>query len=137
MTDPLTLDPTPARGFAQDVSLAAPTRFVREVAGAVAVSAGAVRYYNDTDHTIKIRKVHLSVGTAPTGAALIVDVNKNGVTIFTNQALRPTIAINGFTGTATLIEPVELAPGEYVTIDVDQIGSAVAGSNLRAVVQAG
>jgi hypothetical protein len=58
--------------------------------GAQTVATGAVRYR--IPFAAVIESVAATVGTAPTGASLIVDVNKNGTTIFTTQANRPTIA---------------------------------------------
>ncbi len=78
--------------------------------------------------------VSASVSVAPTGASLIFDVNKNGTTIFTTQGNRPTIVVSAF---ATTTEPVPnvtaIAVGDYITIDRDQVGSTVAGSD--AVLQ--
>ena len=102
--------------------------------GPVVVTTGAHRLYNDTGGTLTITNVRASVGTAPTGAALIVDVNKNGTTIFTTQTNRPTIAVSGFTDTADAIQVSAWPVGEYLTVDVDQIGSTVAGSDLTVTV---
>lgn len=78
--------------------------------------------------------VSASVSVDPTGSSLIFDVNKNGTTIFTTQGNRPTIAASGF---ATTTEPapdvVAIVAGDYLTIDRDQIGSTVSGSD--AVLQ--
>lgn len=78
-----------------------------------------------------VKKIAARVGTAPTGATLIVDINKNGTTMFTTQANRPTIAISGTTATmAGNPEVVTFAAGDLLSIDIDQIGSTVAGANL-------
>ena len=44
-----------------------------------------------------ITAVRASVGVAPTGASLIVDVHLDGTTIFTTQGNRPTITATNFT----------------------------------------
>jgi hypothetical protein len=62
-----------------------------------------------------------------------VDVNKNGTTIFTTQANRPTIAIGANTALGTP-DITALAQNDYLTFDVDQIGSTVAGANLTVQV---
>lgn len=78
-----------------------------------------------------VKKIVARVGTAPTGAALIVDVNKNGTTIFTTQANRPTIAVSGVSATlAGLPDVLTFAAGDLLSIDIDQVGSTVAGANL-------
>lgn len=107
--------------------------FTYSVVGAVSTSTGATRVYNDTGRTLTIAKVRASVVTAPTGSALIVDVNKNGTTIFTTQSARPTIAASSTTATGTPAVTT-LADGDYVTVDVDQVGSLVAGSDLTVQV---
>jgi hypothetical protein len=65
-----------------------------------------------------------------------VDVNHNGTTIFTTQSNRPTIAASGFydeSGTAD--GDVTVAAGEYLTVDVDQVGSTIAGSDLTVGIR--
>lgn len=101
------------------------------VRGVVAVAVGGARFYNDSGRTLTILSVRTSVGTAPTGASLIVDININGTTIFTTQANRPTIAVSGFTsGKVTNMDVTTIADGQYFTVDVDQVGSTVAGADL-------
>jgi hypothetical protein len=77
-----------------------------------------------------------AVGTAPTGASLIADVSKNGTTIFTTQANRPTIAAGA---NATTTEPAPdvttIAAGDYLTVDIDQVGSTVAGADLTVFIR--
>lgn len=68
---------------------------------------------------------------------MIVDVNKNGTTIFTTQGNRPTVAISGFTsGKVSNMDVTSLADGDYLTIDLDQIGSTVPGADLTVQVWA-
>lgn len=100
-------------------------------AGVLTVSTGVGRLYNDLGYTLVIEKIRVSVGTAPTGSSLIVDVNKDGTTIFTTQGNRPTIAVSGVTVLSAAPDVTSWANGEYLTIDVDQIGSTVAGSDLQ------
>lgn len=106
------------------------------VAGTLTVAAGKYRIYNDCGVTLTIRSVRASVNTAPTGAAIRVDVNKNGTTIFTTQGNRPNIAISSNTSKVTSMDVTTLADGEYLTVDVDVIGSSVAGADLVVQVLA-
>jgi hypothetical protein len=101
------------------------------VAGGIAILSYGMRLYVPVACTIA--HVRASVGTAPTGSALIVDVNKNGTTLFTTQSARPTIAAG--TNTVTTVPAVTaLAAGDYLTVDVDQVGSTVAGADLTVQV---
>jgi hypothetical protein len=83
-----------------------------------------------------IVSVTLTAGTAPTGAAILVDVNKNGTTIFTTQGNRPTLAISSAVGSASAAPDVTaMAAGDYLTVDIDQVGSSVAGADLLVQVR--
>lgn len=76
-----------------------------------------------------------SAGTAPTGASLIFDVNKNGTTLFTTQSARPTITAGTNSDTSSVPAVTSIAAGDYLTVDVDQIGSTVAGADGVIVVE--
>lgn len=78
--------------------------------------------------------VRAYAGTAPTGASMIVDVNKNGTTVFTTQANRPTIAAAANASSTTKPDVTAVAAGDRLSVDVDQIGSTVAGSDLLVSV---
>jgi len=84
--------------------------------------------------TLTIVKVKLVVKTAPSGAAIIVDVNKNGATIFTTQANRPQIADGQTTGDSGTPDVTALSEGDKLTIDIDQVGSTTAGADLTIEV---
>lgn len=96
--------------------------------GTLSVTTGTSRWYSPT--TLTISNVIVSVGTAPTGASVLVDVNKNGSTIFSTQANRPTITATNFADTSSIPDTVALAQGDYLTVDIDQVGSTVAGADL-------
>lgn len=98
------------------------------------VSSGRMRIYNVFGATGTIKKVFLAAHTAPTGAALIVDININGVTIFTNQAHRPQIAAGSNIGFSISIDVPGFTDGDYLTMDIDQIGSSSPGAFLTAHV---
>ncbi len=84
--------------------------------------------------TLTITEVRLKVKTAPTGAAIIVDVNKGGTTIFTTQSNRPQIADGATEGNTTTIEVNSLVKGDDLTFDIDQVGSSTAGSQLMVEI---
>ncbi len=76
-----------------------------------------------------------SLDTAPTGSTQIADVHKNGTTIFTTQANRPTIAISAFDSGLAVPDVTVMAAGDYLTVDIDQVGSTIAGSDFVLVMQ--
>ena len=84
--------------------------------------------------TLTIVKVKICVKTAPTGAALIVDVNKGGTTIFTTQENRPQIAAGATSGDSGTPDVTSLVEGDKLTVDIDAIGSSVAGADLTVEV---
>jgi hypothetical protein len=101
--------------------------------GTLATTTGTQRLPIDGTYTIV--GTRLMVGTAPTGADVMVDVNKNGTTIYSTQANRPTItAGTNAGGPGTTPDVTSLAAGDYLTVDIDQIGSTVAGSDLTVSV---
>ncbi len=92
-----------------------------------------------------IKDVQLFIKTAPTGAALIVDVNRG--TSNSMFSTRPQIAASGTAGVAQpdgtyqyrCIKGVSsgtVNTDSYVTIDIDQVGSTVAGSDLSIQIRA-
>jgi len=101
--------------------------------GVQTVSAGTFRL--PIDGTYAIVGTRLMLGTAPTGSSFILDVNKNGTTIYTTQGNRPTIvAAANAGGPGSTPDVTTLAAGDYLTVDIDQVGSGVAGSDLTVVV---
>jgi hypothetical protein len=100
------------------------------------VDTGVHRLYNDSGATWTINSVRASVGTAPTGSSVIVDINISGTTIFTNQANRPSIAAAANTsGKITNMDVTSVPVGGYLTVDVDQVGSTAPGSDLTVQVE--
>jgi hypothetical protein len=89
------------------------------------VNTDGYRWYAPYDITIV--DMQLSVGVAPTGSSAIVDVHKNGTTIFTTQGNRPTVADGAFVDTAAVPDVTAVAAGDYLEVMVDQRGSSVSG----------
>ena len=79
---------------------------------------------------IELVEIRLRVDTAPTGADLIVDVNNNGTAIVTADG-RPRILAG--TTTQAVVREFTTAPllarGDYLSFDIDQVGSTVAGGS--------
>lgn len=106
---------------------------VFSVMGTVAVQTGRSRIYLEGSYVFESARA--SVNTAPTGAALTVDINKNGTTIYTTQASRPSVAISGNTNVGSTPDVTSFSSGDYITVDVDQIGSTIAGADLTVVLR--
>lgn len=100
--------------------------------GVLALAVGAGRWPSPRAGTIL--GVLMAVGTAPTGQAIVCDVNKGGATIFTTQANRPTIAAGQTTSGLKVPDITAVGLNDLFSVDVDQVGSGVAGSDLTAVI---
>lgn len=100
--------------------------------GTLTVRTGVSKIPMQGSGTIVAVKAY--VNTAPTGASLIVDVNKNGTTIFGTQANRPTVAAGANAATVGANSVTTYVDGDLLSVDIDQIGSTVAGSDLVVVV---
>jgi hypothetical protein len=102
---------------------------VFEQPGTLTVVPGQGRYLLRKSGSIV--GVDATVSTAPTGSSLIVDVNKNGTTIFTTQANRCAVAAGSNANVSTAIPDVTaFSARDYLTVDIDQVGSTVAGADL-------
>lgn len=98
-------------------------------AGTIAATAGTGRFMMPRAGAIV--GVSAAINTAPTGAAVIVDLNRNGATLFSTQANRPTVGIGQFaTVTAAVPDITTFSAGDFLTVDVDQVGATVAGADL-------
>lgn len=102
--------------------------------GVLAVGTGTFRQYVNGPWTIT--KVVASVGTAPVGSAIRVDINNgagngaSGTTIWTTQANRPSIAAGQFRGNQTTFDDAVLVDDDFLTCDIDVVGSTTPGSDL-------
>jgi hypothetical protein len=82
-----------------------------------------------------IVKCWLIVRTAPTGQAILIDINKNGSTIWSSQGNRATISAAATTGNTTTFNTTALTAGDYLDLDIDQVGSGTAGVDLTVVLE--
>jgi hypothetical protein len=116
------------------------------VAGAVAGAANIHGY--EPGRPALAKDVQLFAKTAPTGQALIVDINSWDGAAYTSMfSTRPQIADGAFRGGAqpdttyarrclVANSGAALAVGGELSFDVDQVGSGAAGSDLRVEVRA-
>lgn len=94
------------------------------------VAAGAKKAGAIVGKAGTITDVRAYADTAPVGAAMVLDVHKNGVTVFTSQAARPTIADGANASSTTAPAVTAVAAGDRLTIDADQVGSGTAGADV-------
>lgn len=96
--------------------------------GTLTVITGTSRMFNRFDRAFFINEVFCTVEDAPTDSSIIVDVNINDASVF--AVTKPTIPAGSVTGSSTSLSATAWAIGDYLTLDIDQIGSGTAGSNL-------
>lgn len=73
--------------------------------------------------------------TAPTGATTFkVDVNKNGTTIYGTQANQPIWVAGSNSPTVGAHSVTTYATGDRISVDIDAIGSTIAGSDLTVTL---
>lgn len=116
---------------------------VLQVAGTVATSGTASGLVWRAPRAGKLTGVVAQAGVAPTGATLILDVKRvgagsaptaAGTSVYTVAGRKPTIGTSAFAstlnGTAGVPNNQDFAAGDYLRIEVSQVGSSVAGKNL-------
>lgn len=96
------------------------------------LTTGVAKVTLRVPYAMTLTAVRLNVNTAPTGSALVVNVKLNGTTIFSTkpQIDAATKTSVGSSVTAVLSTTALTDDGE-LTIDIDQIGSTVAGKGLK------
>lgn len=83
-----------------------------------------------TGGTFSIVSVAARVGTAPVGSNVVVDIKKNGTSIFAAPADRPTIVAGANIATVGSWGNTTLTTDDYVSVDIVQVGSSTAGADL-------
>lgn len=99
---------------------------------ATALTAGVAKVTFRMPYAFTLTEARASVTTAPTGAALTVDINEGGISLLSTKL---TIDAGEKTSTTAAAPPVisdaALADDAEITIDIDTIGSTVAGAGLK------
>lgn len=101
------------------------------------MTAAVKKIFFLVDKPGKIRSYAFKVGTAPVGATLILDINKNGTSVFTAQGNRPIFADGGLVSSTTAPTTAQntFIAGDVISIDCDQIGSGTAGADLSGYIE--
>ena len=78
--------------------------------------------------TATITSVDFYVGTAPTGSTAILDIKKNGTTIFSTKPSIDATETSSTTGaTPAVISVPSVTQGDLIAVSIDQVGSTVPG----------
>jgi hypothetical protein len=86
--------------------------------------------------TLTIIKAYGVVKTAPAGASILVDINKNGASIWASTpANRLTIAAGQASGRSQSFDTTTLTDEDSLTLDIDQVGSSYTGADLTVYLR--
>jgi len=100
-----------------------------------ALTAGTAKATFRMPYAMTLTSVRASVTTAPTGSTLTVDINDGGTTILSTKL---TIDVSEKTSTTAatpaVISDTALASDAEITIDIDSVGSTVAGAGLKVTL---
>jgi len=108
--------------------------FIWTVAGGLAVNTDQ-GFHNRVANSITFIEAEMLVKTAPVGASLIVDINLNGTSLWeATQANRPKILTTATEGQTTDFDTTTAFLYDALTMDIDQVGSGTAGSDLTVLL---
>lgn len=97
-----------------------------------ALTTGTAKVTFRMPFAFTLTAVRASVTTAPTGAVLTVDINENGTTILSTKiTIDATEKTSTTAATAPVISDTALADDAEITIDIDTVGSTIAGAGLK------
>ena len=97
-----------------------------------ALTTGSAKVTFRMPYAFTLAEVRSSVTTAPTGAALVVDINEGGSSILsTKLSIDATEKTSTTATTPPVISDTSLADDAEITIDIDQVGSTIAGTGLK------
>lgn len=83
-------------------------------------------------YAFTLTSVRASVAIAPTGSVLTVDINESGSTILSTKiTIDATEKTSTTAATPPVISDTNLADDAEMTIDIDTIGSTIAGAGLK------
>lgn len=97
------------------------------------LTAGTAKVTFRMPYAFTLTAVRASVTTAPTGGTLLtVDINESGATILsTKLTFDDSEKTTTTAATAAVISDTALADDAEITIDVDTVGSTIAGAGLK------
>jgi hypothetical protein len=100
------------------------------------LTTGTNKVYFRMPYAATLLAVRATVNTAPTGSTLIVDINEAGTSLLsTKLSIDASEKTSTTAASAAVISDSALADDAEITIDIDQIGSTVAGKGLKVYLK--
>lgn len=101
-----------------------------------ALTTGTAKVTFRMPRAVTLTDVRASVTTAPTGSTLIVDINEGGSTILsTKLSIDASEKTSTTAASAAVISDTALADDAEMTINIDQVGSTIAGAGLKVLLK--
>lgn len=95
----------------------------------LSVETGASRWY--AWQRVHVFNIRASVNTPPQGGSVVLDVRRNGVSLYgSSPELRPTILDGQNTTITSLPGEVILEEGDYLSVDIAEVGETNQGADL-------
>jgi len=117
-----------------EISTTVPVAIMIDVSGdeTTDLTTGTAKKTFRVPYAFTLTDVRASVTLAPTDATIEVDVNEGGTSIFSTVLSIDATELTSVTAsTPAVISDSAIADNAVITIDVDQIGSTVAGDGLK------
>ena len=100
------------------------------------LATGTNKVYFRMPYAGTLLAVKATVNTAPTGSTLICDINKAGTSVLgTKLSIDASEKTSDTAASAATITDSALANDAEITIDIDQVGSTVAGKGLKVYLK--
>lgn len=97
-----------------------------------ALTTGTAKVTFRMPYAFMLSTVRASVTTAPAGSVLTVDINEGGVSILSTKLTIDASEKTSTTAvTPAVISDAALADDSEITIDIDTVGSTIAGAGLK------
>lgn len=96
------------------------------------LTTGNRKYTLRLPYNLKLSQIKASLGTGPSGASVVVDVNKNGASILSTKLNISAGQTSSVTSTPLpVFSDTNLPVESEISIDIDQVGSSTAGAGLK------
>ena len=100
------------------------------------LATGTGKVYFRMPYAGTLLAVKATVNTAPTGSTLICDINEAGTSVLgTKLSIDASEKTSDTAASAATIADSALANDAEITIDIDQVGSTVAGKGLKVYLK--
>ena len=100
------------------------------------LTTGTDKVYFRMPYAGTLLAVKATVNTAPTGSTLICDINEAGTSVLgTKLSIDASEKTSDTAASAATIADSALANDAEITIDIDQVGSTVAGKGLKVYMK--